>query len=263
MGEPLKVPVLSLKGGTGKTTTCLDIARVLRDRGNKVGLLDVDIHASALPRALNLEKPPGYEALLGGKLRPIQYDGFEIFSTGLLFPEEAPNMWDGETKADAVRQIATTSIAWDEGLEYVVIDTPPTSGDEVQSLLTHLKNVLGAVIICQPNELAVLALAKTINVLRSTETPISGVVANMTCITCPNCGQSISLFNVLIEDIEKLVAAQGVRFLNVIPFGPEKTRRPYVERIVDRMLRYPPVVLREKKGGFSRWGLKKILRSLS
>jgi ATP-binding protein involved in chromosome partitioning len=263
MGEPLKIPVLSLKGGTGKTTTCLDIARVLRDRGYKLGLLDVDIHASALPRALNLEIPPGYEALLGGKLRPIDYEGFEIFSIGLLFPEDAPNMWDGEMKSDAVRQIATTSIAWDDHLDYVVVDTPPTSGDEVQSLLHNLKNVYGAVVICQPNELAVLALAKTLNVLRTTETPIAGVVSNMNSFTCPNCGWTWQLFDLSSDEVADLAEKFKVPFLGTIPFADAQVRRPRIEEIIDRMLKNPPVVLREKKGGITRWGIKQILRSLS
>ena len=129
MGEPGRIVVCALKGGVGKTTICLGIAQTLRDLGYKVGLLDVDIHASALPRALHLKIDPGYDPILGGKLRPIQYDGFQLFSIGLLFPEDAPNMWDGEAKASAVKQIATTAIAWDEDLEWVLVDTPPTSGD--------------------------------------------------------------------------------------------------------------------------------------
>lgn len=270
MGEPLKIPVLSLKGGTGKTTTCLDIARVLRDRGYKVALLDVDIHASALPRALHLEMPPGYDALLGGQLRPIEYEGFEIFSVGLLFPEDSPNMWDGEMKSEAVRQIATNSIAWSSDLDYLIVDTPPTSGDEIQSLLgdgeqikPSLTNVYGAVIICQPNELAVLALAKTLGVLRSTETPICGVVSNMNTFTCPNCGYTYHLFNLTSDEVADLAQERGVPFLGTIPFASAEVRRPCVEEIVDRMLKKPPVVLREKKGGITRWGLKKALQLLS
>jgi len=144
MNEPLKLLVLSLKGGTGKTTLCLGIAHALRDRGKKVGLLDIDIHASALPRALNLQKEPGYDPILGGKLRPIIYDGFEIFSVGLLFDEGIANTWDGKMKASAVRQIVTKAIAWSDDLNWVVVDTPPTSGDEVQSLLKYTENIYEA-----------------------------------------------------------------------------------------------------------------------
>jgi ATP-binding protein involved in chromosome partitioning len=260
MSRPLKIPVLSLKGGTGKTTTCIDIARVLRDKGNSVGLLDVDIHASALPRALHLEKPPGYEAVLGGKLRPIAYDGFEIFSIGLLFPEDSPNMWPGDAKSSAVKQIATTSIAWNGSLDFVVVDTPPTSGDEVQSLLKNLTDILGAVVICQPNDLAVLALAKTLNVLRETETPIAGVIANMAGYQCPKCGFISNPFDRPPDDVKEMAEKLGVPFLGAVPFAAPAVRRPVVEAIVNGILENPPVVLKDKKGGLTRWALDKLLR---
>jgi ATP-binding protein involved in chromosome partitioning len=260
MSEPKKIPVLSLKGGTGKTTVCLDIARALRDTPFKVGLLDVDIHASALPRALHLEKPPGYEALLGGKLRPIQFDGFQIFSIGLLFPEDAPNMWPGDTKASAVKQIATTSIAWDVDLDWVVVDTPPTSGDEVQSLLANLSNIHGAVILCQPNDLAVLALAKTLNVLRETETPISGVIANMAGYRCPKCGFVSNPFDRTAEDVGKLAGKFGVYYLGEVPFGTQQERAPAIKFIVNRILSFSPITLKEKKGGPTRWLVEKLLK---
>lgn len=267
MSEPKKIPVLSLKGGTGKTTICLDIARILRDWPFKVGLLDIDVHASALPLALHLEKPPGYEPLLGGKLRPIQFDGFQIFSVGLLFKESEVNMWDGQMKSDAVRQIATSAIAWDSDLEWIVVDTPPTSGDEIQSLIgdgekipPSLQNIYGAVIICQPNDLAVLALAKTLTVLQVTETPIAGVVANMAGYKCPNCGFVSNPFDRPSEDMRKLAESFRVRFLGTVPFANSEVRKPAVKEIVENILRNKPTTLKEKKGGATRWAIQQYLR---
>jgi len=260
MSEPKKIPVLSLKGGTGKTTICLGIAQTLRDMGKKVGLLDIDIHASALPRALHLNIHPGYDPLLGGKLRPISYNGFQIFSIGLLFKEDTPNMWDGEAKASAVKQIVTTAIAWDEDLEWVIVDTPPTSGDEVQSLLANLSNIHGAVIICQPNDLAVLAMAKTLNVLRETETPISGVIANMAGYKCPFCGKVSNPFDRAAEDVAALAGKVGVYYLGAVPFGNEQDRSPAMQAIVQGILVFRPVTLKEKKGGMTRWLLDRILK---
>jgi len=260
MSEPQKIPVLSLKGGTGKTTICLGLAEALRDTGNKVGILDVDIHASSLPRALHLEKDPGYDPILGGKLRPINYDGFQLFSIGLLFTEETPNLWDGETKASAVRQIATTSIAWDDHLQWVVVDTPPTSGDEVQSLLQHLQNIYGAVIICQPNDLSILGIAKTLNMLRETETPIAGIVANMAGYKCPHCGQISNPFDRPTEDVRVLANDFGVRFLGSVPFALPDERKQTLQGILDSILKNKPVTLDKKKGGMTRWLLEKVLK---
>lgn len=267
MSEPLEIPVLSLKGGTGKTTICLGLAEGLRKMSKKVGLLDVDIHASALPRAIHLHKDPGYDPLLGGKLRPIMHNGFQVFSVGLLFREDAPNMWDGAMKMEAVRQIATTSIAWDDDLEWLIVDTPPTSGDEIQALIgdgkeiePSLKNIYGAVIICQPNDLAVLALQKTLNVLRVTETPISGVIANMAGYRCPHCGQLSNPFDRTPSDIQTLTEGLHVRYLGAVPFAEQQERNQALEEILQHILLTQPVKLKKKKGGKTRWLLGKLPR---
>lgn len=250
---PMKIVVMSLKGGTGKTTVCLGLASALRDRGMKTGLLDVDIHASALPRALGLTTDPGYQAVSGRQLRPLDFDGFQVWSIGLLFAEETPNMWDGATKREAVQQIATTSIAWSPDLAWVVVDTPPTSGDEIQSLLANMADVYGAVIVCQPNDLAVLAIAKTLEVLREMEVPVCGLVANMVGYRCPNCGYVSNPFDRDTEDVRGLADRFGVPFLGTVPFGPESMRQPAMAAVTDAILGQAPVMLKNKKGGFRRW----------
>jgi len=258
MTEPRKIPVLSLKGGTGKTTICLGLAEILQEMNKKVGLLDVDIHASSLPRALHLKREPGYDPLLGGKLRPVMHNGFQVFSIGLLFTEETPNMWDGETKASAVKQIATSAIAWDDDLEYVVVDTPPTSGDEVQSLLKYLPNIYGAVVVCQPNDLAVLALQKTINVLRENETPIAGIVANMAGYTCPHCGKVSNPFDRSPSDVQTLTEGLGLRYLGHVPFAGHQERKQALQEVLNGILRNKPIVMDKEKGGMTRWLLDRL-----
>jgi len=260
MSEPKKLPILSLKGGTGKTTICLGLAEELQEMGKKIGLLDVDIHASALPRAIHLKQDPGYDPILGGKLRPVMHNGFQLFSVGLLFKEEDPNMWPGDVKAEAVRQIATTSIAWDDDLEWVIVDTPPTSGDEVQSLLKYLPNIYGAVVICQPNDLAVLALHKTLNVLWDTETPIAGVIANMAGYRCPHCGQVSNPFDRTPSDVQTLAEALHVRYLGHVPFAGHQERKQALQGILDGILKNTPITLEKRKGGMTRWALEKLLK---
>lgn len=257
------IPVLSLKGGTGKTTICLGLAEALRDTGNKVGLLDIDIHASSLPRALHMEKDPGYDPILGGKLRPVNFNGYQLFSIGLLFKEETPNMWDGETKASAVQQIVTTAIAWDDDLQWVIVDTPPTSGDEVQSLLEHLKNIYGAIIVCQPNDLSILGISKTLNVLREAETPIAGLVANMAGYKCPHCGQVSNPFDRAPEDVRVLAETFGIKFLGAVPFANHSERQQAMMGILSNALGNIPITLEKEKGGMSRWLLEKALRLVS
>lgn len=257
-----KIPILSLKGGVGKTTTCLGIAKALKGKGYKVGLLDIDIHASALPRALGLELSPGYEPLIGGKLRPVRtVEGYELYSIGLLFPESSANMWDGEQKASAVKQIVTSSIAWDPDLDFIVVDTPPTSGDEVQSLLKNMANIFGAIIVCQPNDLSILGITKTLDVMRETGASISGIVANMVGFRCPKCGEISNPFDRKTENIEEIARKFKVPYLGAIPFSHGDEMGKVFADIVDKYLATKPVVLKkEEEGGLSRWVAKILLK---
>lgn len=260
MVKQSKILILSLKGGTGKTTTSLGIARALRARNYKIGLLDVDIHASALPKALGLNLDPGYEPISGGKLRPVEIDNFQLYSVGLIFGDTMANMWDGEMKASAVKQIVTTSIDWDPELDFIVVDTPPTSGDEVLSLLQNMNNIYGAVIVCQPNDLSILGIVKTLDVMRETGTPISGIVANMVGFKCPNCGVVNNPFDSEAGDIVKVTEEFKIPYLGEIPFATEGERISIMNTIVGKILDKKPVRLKQEKGGATRWLLEKFLK---
>ncbi len=260
MATPRALLALSMKGGVGKTTTAIGLGRALLRQGEKVGLLDVDIHGSALPRALHLSIDPGYESLLGGKLQPVQYDGFQLFSIGLLLHEDSPNMWKGEMKASAVEQVATTAINWAPDLDWVVVDTPPTSGEEVQSLLEHLPNIYGAVIITQPNDLSMLGISKTLNLLRETESPVCGVLVNMAGYTCPHCGEVSNPFDRDSEDFRSQAEAFEVPYLGEIPLAGEEKRAVALDLVLAKILKERPVLLPKTKGGIRRWALQKLIR---
>lgn len=260
MAIPRALLALSMKGGVGKTTTTIGLGQALQRQGKKVALLDVDIHGSALPRALHLAIDPGYEALRNGKLQPVQCDGFQVFSIGgLLLHEDSPNMWKGEIKASAVKQIATTSIDWAPDLDWVVVDTPPTSGDEVQSLLEHLPNIYGSVVITQPNDLSILGIGKTLNLLRETESPVCGILVNMAGYTCPHCGEVSNPFDRESGDFRSQAEAFEVPYLGEVPLAGEAKRADALDLILARILKGRPVLLPKSKGGIRLWALKKLI----
>ena len=259
MARPLALLALSMKGGVGKTTTAIGLGQALQRQGKKVALLDVDIHGSALPRALHLAVDPGYEALSGGKIQPVQCDGFQLFSIGLLLHEDSPNMWRGEMKASAVKQVATTSINWAPDLDWVVVDTPPTSGDEVQSLLEHLPDIYGSVIITQPNDLSMLGISKTLNLLRETDSPVCGILVNMAGYTCPHCGVVTNPFDRENADFQGQAEAFGVPYLGEVPMAAAEQRAEALDLILTRILKKRPVRLAKSKGGTRLWALKKLI----
>jgi ATP-binding protein involved in chromosome partitioning len=243
---------LSMKGGVGKTTITIQLARALQALGYRVGLLDVDIHGSALPRALHLPHDPGYDTLTGARLRPLVFDGFELFSIGLLFDEDIANLWRGEDKESAVRQLAER-VAWSPDLDWLVVDTPPSSGDEVQSLLRHLPDIYGAIILAQPNDLSLLGIRKTLDMLRETGTPICGLLANMAGYTCPHCHLLSNPFDRGAVNVAEVAQEFHLPYLGQVPFGPEAQRAPAVAQALELVLRRRPVVIPQDSGGLRRW----------
>ncbi len=248
---PRALLTLSMKGGVGKTTMSIGLARALQRRGHHVGLLDVDIHGSALPRALKLVRDPGYETVVGRKLRPVDHEGLQLFSMGLLFEEGMANMWDGVMEGQAVEQVATL-VDWDADLDWLVVDTPPTSGDEVQSLLQHLDNIFGCIIVTQPNDLSILGIAKTLNMLRSTQTPVCGILVNMAGYTCPHCREVSNPFDRDSLDIQQLASQYEVPYLGQVPFAEESERAAILDQVVELALGKAPVLLSQKKPSLTR-----------
>lgn len=251
---------LSMKGGVGKTTIAIGLTRALLRRGLKTGLLDIDIHGSAVPQALRMQRAPGYTAIAGAKLRPASCDGFQLFSIGLLADPDTANMWKGQMEAQAVEQVATFAIDWDKDMEWLVVDTPPTSGDEVQSLLEHMEGIYGCVIVTQPNDLSLLGITKTLNMLRDKGIRVCGLLTNMAGYRCPHCGEVSNPFDREPVDTEKVAEAFGVPCLGHVPFAGDEERAPVMDQVIEQILGTKPRKLRKAGPGIRRRVLGLILR---
>lgn len=151
-------------------------------------------------------------------------------------------------------------MAWDDALDWVVVDTPPTSGDEVQSLLEHLPNTYQGVVVTQPNDLSRLGITKTLNMLRETETPVCGLLANMAGYTCPHCGRQSNPFDREAVHIERLAEEFDVPYLCHVPFAGERERSEALDAALEKVLAGRPVRLPKERGGLRRWLTGKVLR---
>ncbi len=210
-----KFLVMSGKGGVGKTSTAVNLAIALSEKGYKVGLMDVDIHGPDIPRMLGLE---GMMDVNGEqKLKPKQYSkNLHAVSIESLMPNrDDAIIWRGPVKHSAIRQFIG-DVDWGD-LDYLIVDSPPGTGDEpltVAQLVTDAK----AIIVTTPQEVALADIRKSISFCRTVKMEIFGLIENMSGFECPHCNKMVDLFGT--GGGEKTAKEASIPFLGRIPFDP-------------------------------------------
>jgi ATP-binding protein involved in chromosome partitioning len=212
-----KIAVISGKGGVGKSTVTVNLAVAFALHGNRVGILDADIHGPSVPRLLGLTgqrlkvEPPGAFPVTG----PL---GIKVISIDFFLPEEKlPTIWRGPLKMTAIRQFLS-DIVWGE-LGILFIDLPPGTGDEPLSIAQLLPEMDGVIIVTMPSELSRAVVKKAITFAQRLGMPIMGVIENMSGFVCPKCGAKIDIFQ--SGGGKKMAEEAGVPFLGSIPIDPE------------------------------------------
>ena len=182
-----KIVVLSGKGGVGKSTVAVNLAVALVAMGKRVGLLDADIHGPSVPTMLGLEQASveGTE----GELVPVDVGGLKVMSLGFFLrsPDDAV-IWRGPMKYGAIRQLLK-DVAWGD-LDYLIIDSPPGTGDEPLAVCELIGALDGAVVVTTPQKVAAVDVRKSITFCRRLQVPVLGVIENMSGFACPKCGGS-------------------------------------------------------------------------
>jgi Mrp family chromosome partitioning ATPase len=210
-----KVIVMSGKGGVGKSTVAVNLATALAMSGKRVGLLDVDIHGPSVPTMLGLDhvKP---EAGING-LIPIEANGMKVMSLGfLLRTQDDAIIWRGPMKTGVIKQFLG-EVDWGE-LDYLIIDSPPGTGDEPLSVCQLIGEVDGAVIVTTPQKVAAVDVRKSITFCRELNVPVLGVVENMSGFVCPNCGEVTHIL--AMGGGERMASDMKVPFLGSLPIDP-------------------------------------------
>ncbi|MEW6359565.1 MAG: Mrp/NBP35 family ATP-binding protein [Planctomycetota bacterium] len=215
-----KIIVLSGKGGVGKSTVAANLAAALATAGKEVGLLDVDIHGPSIPRLLKLE---GTSVVVKGEtmIPPRVLRTLRAMSIGfLLRGRDDAIIWRGPMKMGAIKQLLKDT-EWGE-LDYLIVDSPPGTGDEPLSVIQLIEDADGAVIVTTPQDLALLDVRKSINFCRKLDLPVIGVIENMSGFVCPKCGEVVDIFK--RGGAEKMAQEMGVPFLGRVPIDPEVVR---------------------------------------
>ena len=210
-----KIVVLSGKGGVGKSTVAVNLATALMLSGQRVGLLDVDIHGPSVPTMLGLE----HKTLKGGPggLFPVELDNMKVMSIGFLLhnPDDAV-IWRGPMKMSVIKQFLT-DVHWGD-LDYLIVDAPPGTGDEPLSVCQLMQPLNGAIIVTTPQRVAAVDVRKSISFCRQLDVPVLGVIENMSGFVCPKCGE---ITQILPEGGGKKIASDmQVPYLGAIPMDP-------------------------------------------
>ncbi len=182
------VAVGSGKGGVGKSTIAASLAFGLKRHGCQVGLMDADVYGPSIPHLLGLSGRP---EIHDGKIQPANLDGLKVMSMGLLIDPDQAVVWRGPMLHGAIQQFLRDT-AWGE-LDYLVIDMPPGTGD-IALTLSQLLPLSGAVVVCTPQDVALLDAVKAVAMFRKVNIPILGMVENMSYFVCPDTGKRYDIF---------------------------------------------------------------------
>ncbi len=232
------IGIVSGKGGVGKSMVTSLLASLVARKGYNVGILDADITGPSIPKAFGVKgQITGYDNFMVPKL---SHSGIKIMSANLLLEkEDVPVIWRGAMIAGAVKQFWTDTV-W-EDLDYMFIDMPPGTGDVPLTVFQSIP-LDGIVMVTSPQELVSLVVAKAVNMAKTMEIPIIGLVENMSYAECPDCGKKIEIFGK--SKTEETAKKEGLELLARVPFNPqiaaladsgeiEKFSGDYFDKLVD------------------------------
>jgi len=230
-----KLLVLSGKGGVGKSTVAANLATSLAQAGKKVGLLDVDLHGPSIPKILGLDGQR-LAADATGSIAPIHLsENLAVVSIGLLLQSAKDAViWRGPMKHNVIRQFLK-DVNWGR-LDYLVIDSPPGTGDEPLAVAQLVGQDAWAVVVTTPQDVAIADVRRSVSFCNKLELRVAGIIENMSGMICPHCGKRVDLFKV--GGGEKLALEMDVPFLGRIPLEPGivasgDTGKPFMESSAD------------------------------
>ncbi len=209
-----KIMIMSGKGGVGKTTVTVNLANALVDMGCKVGVLDTDLHGPNVAVMFGCKDAQLFSDD-GVLFKPVEpRPGLKVMSLAFALEDpDAPVIWRGTLKNSAIRQFVGDT-DWGD-LDYLLIDTPPGTGDEQLTVCQTIPELTGSIIVTTPQEVAVLDARRSVNFSRKLGVAIIGVIENMSGFICPHCGEEIPLFGK--GGGKRMCQEMHVPFLGAIP----------------------------------------------
>lgn len=206
------IAVASGKGGVGKSTTAMNLARSLAHSSAKVGVIDADIYGPSIPTLSKVGKPTRME---GSLIVPPEVDGIKLISVSMFSENNKAHILRGPMAANLVKQFLS-GVAWGE-LDYLLIDYPPGTGD-IQLTISQIAALTGAVIVTTPQDLALIDVKKAISMFDTMKVPVVGLIENMSYFLCDSCSKKHHIFKT--GGGKKLAQSLGLPLLGEIPIEP-------------------------------------------
>jgi ATP-binding protein involved in chromosome partitioning len=242
------IAVGSGKGGVGKSTIAASIAIGLARAGSRVGLLDADVYGPSVPHLLGLSGRPQVE---NGKILPMLATcgphSMPVMSMGFLVPPGEAVVWRGPMLHGAITQMLRDTL-WGP-LDYLIIDMPPGTGD-IALTLSQVLPLTGAVVVCTPQDVALLDATKAIAMFKKVSIPLLGMVENMSFFVCPDTQKRYDIFGT--GGAKRTAKELDIPFLGEVPIQipirehgdagktaanfDDPASRPYLESICSRLV---------------------------
>lgn len=200
------------KGGVGKSTVSVLAAVGLARAGAKVGLLDADVYGPSIPKMLGIEQAK--PAVDGQMILPVVAHNLKVMSIGFMIEPDRPVVWRGPMIHGTVKQFLE-QVDWGE-LDYLIVDLPPGTGDVPLTLAQSIP-MTGAVVVCTPQDVALLDAVRAARMYQQLQVDVLGIVENMSYFIAPDTGKEYDLFGK--GGAEKAAARLKVPFLGSIPIN--------------------------------------------
>ncbi|MCL4123731.1 UNVERIFIED_CONTAM: hypothetical protein GTU68_067121 [Idotea baltica] len=189
----------------------------LKKAGCKTGLLDADVYGPSIP---HLTGARGQVGKVENKIQPMVVDGIPIMSIGFMVPPGEAVIWRGPMLHSAITTFVRDT-AWGD-LDYLIIDMPPGTGDVALSL-SQMLPLTGAVIVCTPQEVALIDAIKAVGMFRKVKIPVLGLIENMSSFVCPDNGIEYDIFGK--GGAEQYAKEDKIDFLGSIPISIDLRKR--------------------------------------
>lgn len=216
------IGVVSGKGGVGKSSVTGLCAMWSLRNGFRTAIMDCDITGPSIPKMFGVTSedievenvnPDGE----GGTLVPAKTQtGIKVMSMNLLMEDETqPVIWRGPVVAGVIKQF-WTDVDWGD-VDYMFVDMPPGTGDVPLTVFQSLP-VDGIIIVTTPQDLVSMIVEKAVNMAKSMNVPILGMIENMSYVTCPHCGERIPIFGE--SHAQEAAEKEDTRLIASLPINP-------------------------------------------